>query len=134
MSMMTTTVDGDISRLPGRRIGFGHRLPTLSGVLAGVLTVFSALIYAEETPITLKIRNHQFSPNEIEIPAGEKRQLHIENEDATAEEFESHTLHREKIIPAHSAVNLFIGPLKPGRYEFVGEFNSDTAKGTVVAK
>lgn len=68
------------------------------------------------------------------MQAGQKRQLLIENQDPTAEEFESHTLHREKIIPPHSSVNLFIGPLKPGRYDFIGEFNEATAKGVVVAK
>jgi len=96
--------------------------------------LLSPSIMAEDPPISLKIRNHQFIPAQIEIPAGEKRQLLIENEDPTAEEFESHSLHREKIVPAMSRINLFIGPLKPGRYEFVGEFNEATAKGVVVAK
>jgi hypothetical protein len=27
-----------------------------------------------------------------------------------------------------------IGPLDPGRYEFMGEFHADTAKGVVVAE
>lgn len=89
---------------------------------------------AEDSPIPLKIKNHQFIPTEIQVQAGQKRQLLIENQDPTAEEFESHTLHREKIIPPHSSVNLFIGPLKPGRYDFIGEFNEATAKGVVVAK
>jgi len=27
-----------------------------------------------------------------------------------------------------------IGPLKPGRYSFIGEYNEATAKGTVIAE
>jgi hypothetical protein len=27
-----------------------------------------------------------------------------------------------------------IGPLTPGRYEFIGEFNAETAKGVVIAE
>jgi len=102
--------------------------------LAGCVLFSMVGIHAEDAPIAVKIRNHQFIPAEIEIPAGEKRQLLIENEDATVEEFESHTLHREKIIPANTKVSVFVGPLKPGRYEFEGEYNAATAKGAVVAK
>ena len=51
-----------------------------------------------------------------------------------AEEFESHSLSREKVIPGGAKATIFIGPLKPGRYEFVGEFHEATAKGAVVAK
>lgn len=124
---------GGVSRLcPGAvcraRKGIAASALAVIGLLAG------AGAGADEPSITLKIRNHQFVPAELEIPAGEKRQLVIENEDATPEEFESHTLHREKIIPAQSKTNLFIGPLKPGRYEFIGEFNEASAKGAVVAK
>jgi hypothetical protein len=89
---------------------------------------------ADEPTLSVKIRNHQFYPAEIEIPAGEKRMLVIENEDPTVEEFESHSLHREKIVPPNSKTNLFIGPLKPGRYEFIGEYNEASAKGVVIAK
>jgi hypothetical protein len=84
--------------------------------------------------IILVIKDHRFTPAEFEIPAGEKRMLSIENKDPTAEEFESHTLHREKILPANSTTRVFIGPLKPGRYEFFGEFNDATARGIVIVK
>jgi plastocyanin len=110
----------------------GARRLALAGLLAVVSVAGRA--GAEPATIALKIHNHEFHPAEIELPAGEKRQLLIENQDATAEEFESHTLHREKIVPPLSTINLFIGPLKPGRYEFFGEFNAATAKGAVVVK
>ena len=47
----------------------------------------------------------------------------MHNEDSTPEEFESHQLNREKVIAAGSAASIFIGPLKPGKYAFVGEFH-----------
>ncbi len=99
-----------------------------------LLALASRAVAVDGPVIALKIHNHEFHPSEIEVPAGEKRQLLIENQDTTAEEFESHTMHREKIVPPQSSVNLFIGPLKPGRYEFIGEFNEATAKGAVVVK
>jgi hypothetical protein len=105
---------------------------TLGGCM--VALSISGPSFAEEPSISVKIRNHRFIPSEIEIPAGEKRLLVIENEDTTVEEFESHSLHREKIVPPLSKANVYVGPLKPGRYEFVGEFNEASAKGAVVAK
>ena len=66
--------------------------------------------------------------------ADDEFKLVIENRDATPEEFESHALNREKVIAGKSTASVFIGPLKPGRYEFVGEYNEKTAKGVVIAK
>ena len=68
------------------------------------------------------------------VPAGKKIKLVVENRDATPEEFESHALNREKVIAGKSTATIFIGPLKPGSYPFVGEYNEKTAKGVIVAK
>ena len=73
-------------------------------------------------------------PDVIEIPQGKKVKLEIRNEDSTAEEFESHDLHREKMIPAGKTVIVYVGPLKPGSYSFFGEFNPKTARGSIVVK
>jgi len=84
--------------------------------------------------IEITIKEHKFSPAEITIPAGKKVKLVVKNQDATAEEFESHSLHREKVIPGNSQAAIIIGPLDAGTYEFVGEFNEDTAKGRIIVK
>ncbi len=89
---------------------------------------------AADPEFTFTIRNHRFDPTELRVPAGKKIRLVIDNQDASAEEFESHALNREKVIPGKSKVPIFIGPLKPGRYPFVGEFNQSTAKGVVIAE
>ena len=48
--------------------------------------------------------------------------------------FVSKKLKVEKVIPGKSKSVVRFGPLKPGRYEFVGEFHEDSAKGVVVAE
>ena len=63
-----------------------------------------------------------------------KVRLLVKNLDATPEEFESHDLKREKVIPGKSEATIIIGPLKPGTYKFVGEFHESTAKGSIIAK
>lgn len=99
-----------------------------------LLSLFSVSAIAADTEIALVIREHRFEPAELRIPAGQKVKLVVHNQDSTPEEFESHELNREKIIAPGAKVNIYIGPLNPGRYPFFGEFNEKTARGTVIAE
>ena len=96
--------------------------------------LLSGLVFAADQEVTLVIENHQMKPSTIEIPADKKIKLIMINKDSSPEEFESYDLAREKIVPVNSTTDLYIGPLKPGRYEFHGELNPKTAKGEVVVK
>ena len=89
---------------------------------------------AAEPEVLLVIKNHKFEPAELKVPAGQRVKLVVHNQDGTPEEFESHDLNREKIVPPGAKVTIFIGPLKPGRYGFVGEYHEASAKGVVVAE
>lgn len=89
---------------------------------------------AADADFTLVIKDHRFQPAELAVPANKKVKLLVENKDATPEEFESHELNREKVIPGNSSAVIFIGPLAPGRYPFFGEFNEKTAQGVIVAQ
>ena len=89
---------------------------------------------ADEPEFALVIKNHRFEPAEVKVPAGQKVKLVIHNQDSSAEEFESATLRREKLIPAGQKVVVYIGPLKAGSYPFMGEFNQATAQGRVIAE
>ncbi len=99
-----------------------------------IVMLLPVLSYAEEGVYSLIIREHRFQPAEIAIPAGKKVKLIVENQDATPEEFESHDLNREKVIAGNGKATIYIGPLKPGRYSFEGEFNPKTAQGTIIAR
>ncbi len=90
--------------------------------------------WAADPEFHLVIKDHKFDPAEITVPAGQKVKLIIENQDSTAEEFESKSLGREKVIAGKGSGSVFIGPLQPGHYPFVGEYNEKTAKGVVIAK
>jgi len=99
-----------------------------------VLALMPGLAAAADPEFLLTIKDHRFDPVELRVPAGKKIKLMIDNQDASAEEFESHELNREKVIPGKTKLPVFIGPLKPGRYPFVGEYNEKTAKGVIVAE
>jgi plastocyanin len=89
---------------------------------------------AADTPTaSLTIRNRAFEPAELQVPAGQKIELHVRNADAAASEFESSELHREKVVPPGQEVVVFIGPLRAGSYEFFDDFNP-SARGHIVAR
>jgi hypothetical protein len=89
---------------------------------------------AQDPAYTLVIKDHQFQPTEIEVPAGQKIAIAVKNNDSTPEEFESIELRREKVVAGGKEIIVYIGPLKPGKYEFFGDFNPKTARGHIIAK
>jgi plastocyanin len=100
--------------------------------LAGLL--FAGAAQAADPEVLLIIKDHKFEPAEVKVKAGEKIKLVVHNQDSTPEEFESHSLKREKVIPGGQKATILIGPLKPGRYTFYGEFHEKTAQGVVIAE
>lgn len=99
-----------------------------------LLGLSSTSAFAEVKEYALTLRNHRFVPAELSIPANTKVKLVVTNEDATPEEFESHELNREKIVAGKGRISVYVGPLKPGRYPFFGEFHMATAQGVLIAK
>jgi hypothetical protein len=99
-----------------------------------LVAILATSAIAADPEFRLVIQDHRFDPTELALPAGQKVKLIVENRDATPEEFESHELNREKVIAGKSTASIFIGPLKPGRYSFVGEYNEKTAKGVIVVR
>lgn len=99
---------------------------------AALMTLAPAAARADDYTITIK--DHRFTPAELKVPANKRLVITVVNDDPTAEEFESKELKVEKVIAGKSKGTVRIGPLKPGRYPFVGEYHESTAKGTVIAE
>ena len=100
--------------------------------VAAFLAIGAAPARADDYVLTIK--DHRFTPTEIKIPANKRVQITVVNDDATPEEFESKEMKVEKVIPGKSKGVVRVGPLKPGRYPFFGEFHEATAKGTLIAE
>ncbi|HVA13283.1 MAG TPA: cupredoxin domain-containing protein [Stellaceae bacterium] len=83
---------------------------------------------------SLTIKGKAFDPNEFTVPAGKKVTLTVKNLNPTPSEFESFDLNREKVVTGGSDITLFVGPLRPGSYEFFDDFSADTPHGHIVAK
>src|SRR5579859_1486898 len=115
----------------GRFMVFRTSIFALIALARGMLMTNSAS--AEETYVIV-IKEHRMNPAELQIPAGQKIRLTVDNQDPTPEEFESHSMNREKIIPGNSKATVFIGPLKPGTYEFFGDFHQESAQGKIIVR
>lgn len=103
-------------------------------LLVWTLVMVHSASNAAEPEFTIDIKDHLFYPATLEILAGQKVKLLINNLDPTPEEFESYSLNREKVIPGNSSTIIFIGPLKQGEYVFFGEYYSKTAQGKVIVR
>ncbi len=102
-------------------------------VLPALLLLCALPAFAEEPTVTIVLRDHQFVPAEVPVPAAVKVKLIIRNEQATNAEFESTSLHREKVVNSGGEITVFVGPLDPGSYEFFDDFHGET-RGHLVVK
>lgn len=109
--------------------------------MRGGLSVAALLVLALATPtlaqdapsFSISLKDGQFVPSEVQIPAGVKVKLIVRNDNPTTSEFESTQFHREKIVPPGQEITVFVGPLDPGSYEFFDDFHQET-RGHLIVK
>ncbi|HUN46538.1 MAG TPA: cupredoxin domain-containing protein [Stellaceae bacterium] len=106
----------------------------LSGLFAAALLASPMALAADEPSFELSLKDHQFTPAELTIPADKRVKLTVKNLDPTPAEFESHDFKAEKVIPAGKEASLFVGPLKAGSYGFFDDFHKSQTTGTLIAK
>jgi heme/copper-type cytochrome/quinol oxidase subunit 2 len=108
-------------------------LRAIGWVLTAGALVLSVPVQGQTPAFSISIRDNAFDPPELSVPAGQKIELHITNERAAASEFESAELRREKVVTPGQQVTVFVGPLRPGTYEFFDDFNPQT-RGHLIAR
>ena len=92
------------------------------------------LAVAADPEVPLVLEKSRWQPDVIKVKAGLPFVLVITNKDKGPEELDMLTPRIEKVIPAGKTVRLKMPALKPGKYPFVGEYHSETAKATIVAE
>ena len=103
-------------------------------LLPVILLLISGATFAAETEYKIVLKDHRFEPATTTVPAGVKVKLLVENKDATPDEFNSDALGVEKVLSGNSQAVILVGPLKPGKHTFMGEFHAATAQGAIIAK
>ena len=103
-----------------------------------VLAAFSSpeVAHADEAmPVfSIKALGGIFEPAMIEVPAGMRFKIEIENEGNDPIEFESNELHQEKVLAGGAKSSVVINGLKPGTYTFFDDFHPATGKVHIVVK
>jgi hypothetical protein len=102
----------------------------LLAVLAGRMPAAAA----EEMPsFAVVLRDGTIAPARLEVPANQPFKLEISNTGATPAEFESVSLHKEKVLSAGVTSSLVFRRLPPGEYDFFDDFHPE-AKAVLVAR
>jgi hypothetical protein len=108
-----------------------HLLPF---ALLGVCGFVAAPARADAPTFTIEFHDGKISPLRIEIPAKQQFRLEFNNTGSTASEFESHELHKEKVLAPKSHSFLVFHPLEPGEYTFFDDFHPGGPKPVLVVK
>jgi plastocyanin len=101
--------------------------------LASLLMMTCGMAVAEPLKVTLTLRDHHFVPSTLTVPAGQEFEVELINEDGVTEEFDSLDLNIEVDVTPKNRTHFKAGPLRPGSYDFVGEYHAQTAKGVILA-
>jgi len=96
-------------------------------VLASLFVLHASVASADElVTVSIAIKDHQFEPAEVHAPPGQPIMVRVKNLNSIAAEFESETLHVEKVIPPGGEATMRVRPLEVGRYGFFDDFHRAT--------
>lgn len=99
-----------------------------------LLMLVPAAVSATDSAPLLTIRDHRFTPRRSAFRRA-SGSVSPSTTRTRQPRIRGCGLNREKkYIPGRSKGVVFIGPLKPGRYPFFGEFNQKTAQGVIIAE
>jgi len=122
--------------MPSQIEGTIMRMFSKTALMAIAVCAFTAAgAHAQQaTEIQLSYKDKKFDPAEINAPANTPIVIKLKNLDAKAMEFESKTLHVEKVVAGNTDATINVRAQKPGRYEFFDEYNEKVARGALVVK
>ena len=114
-------------------MSFRHGLLLCVIAATVMLSAHATTLPAQEAGYSLTIYDDRFEPSTLNVKAGVKFQLRVNNGRKVAAEFESAELNREKVVPAGQSAVIYVGPLAPGIYPFFDDFHQST-RGHLIAK
>ena len=116
------------------RVPFAHGAVVLAlGLGLGWAT--HSLAQASDLPtFPVVAKGGRLSPERIDVPAGKRIKLTIENEGPGPIEFENLELRVEKVLAPGASSFVVTPPLRPGAHTFIDEFHPDTGSMQLIAK
>jgi hypothetical protein len=95
---------------------------------------FASPAFADSAMPAVQFRDGRFEPSSVVVPANQPFKVQVTNSAASAIEFESFELHRERVVRPGETITVYMPPLSPGDYEFFDDFNHAAPKGQIVSR
>ncbi len=93
-------------------------------VLLAALTVALPAAAAEDVAsFAIDLHDGAITPERLAVPANQPFKLEISNTGSSPAEFESLSLHKEKVLSAGVTSGMVIRRLAPGEYDFFDDFH-----------
>ena len=110
--------------------------PCLRGAAAGLVLVTGiCAASAEDMPVfRLEFDDGAIAPLRLSVPAGRRFKIELHNVGATPVEFESHDLHKEKVLAPESSSFIVIRRLAAGEYVFFDDFHLDAPRAVLISE
>ena len=99
-----------------------------------VILAFSSAIRADDALPELKFVNDHFEPVSFNVATGKPLKLMVTNQGASAIEFESFELNRERVVQPGQTITVHLPKLDRGQYHFFDDFHHEVAQGTITAQ
>src|SRR4051812_26530028 len=109
---------------------------TVSGRMLALAALLAAPVAAaaQDMPVfRIVMKDGTITPARLEVPANRPFRIEISNAGTTPAEFESLSLHKEKVLAAGASSSLVFRRLAPGEYDFFDDFHPE-ARAVLVAR
>jgi len=110
-----------------------RRLPAVAVLLAVALFTAGQAVADDMPSFRVEMRGKTITPSRLEVPADKPFKLEITNAGSDPAEFESVSLHKEKVLAAGVTSSLVFRRLPAGEYDFFDDFHPE-AKAVLVAR
>jgi uncharacterized cupredoxin-like copper-binding protein len=90
--------------------------------------------FAEDASFAIEMADGKLTPTRLVVPAGKPFKLVVTNAGSGSAEFESKSLHKEKVIAPKASITISVKALTKGEYDFFDEHQPSAAPGVIVAE
>ncbi len=90
--------------------------------------------FAGDASFALEMADGKLTPMRLVVPAGKPFKLVVTNAGTGTAEFESKSLHKEKVIAPKATVTISVRALAKGDYDVFDENRPEAAAGVIVAE
>ena len=106
----------------------------LYGGFTALVRPASAAGAANPPTFTIEFKDGVVTPAKLQVPASTRIILTLVNSGKTPAEFESVSLHKEKVLAPGVTMDMAINTLDPGVYHFFDDFHPGVPNAVLIAK